>query len=141
VQLLVLLAADYANVTREGKPNVMGVFSNIRAEHFPARHPEMHVVISLAASPAEYGTRRTLRLKLINEDGSLTLVEGSQMMEIPEGGGGRRMELTRIFRLRDIVFPSPGDYQISVLVDNDEKGSLPLIVSKVEAESRGGAAS
>jgi len=117
----------------------MGVFSNIGSENFPARHPEMHVVVSLAASPAEYGTTRVLRLKLI-EDGTLTLVDGSETIEIPEGGGGRRVELARIFRLRDLVFPSPGDYQISVLVDNDEEGTLPLIVSRIEGESRDGAA-
>jgi len=135
----VLLVADYANITREGKPNLMGVFSNIRAAEFPARHPEMHVVVSLAASPSEYGSTRTLRLKLINEDGSLTLIEGHEEIVVPEGKGGRRVEISRIFKLRDIVFPCPGDYQISVLIDNDEKGSLPLVVTMAEPSPQSGA--
>jgi len=139
VQLLVLLMADYANVTREGKLNLMGVFSNIGATEFPARHPEMHVVVSLAASPSEYGSTRILRLKLINEDGSLTLIDGHEEIAVPEGKGGRRVEVSRIFKLRDIVFPCPGDYQISVLVDNDEKGSLPLVVTKIEPSPQPGA--
>ncbi len=135
MKLLFLLAADYANIARGGKPNLMGVFSTIRAKSFPARHPEMHVVVSLAASPAEYGQTRTLHLKLINEDGSVTLVDGTETFRVPEGSGGRRVELTRIFRLRDVVFPSPGDYQISVLVDNDEKGFLPLVLTPMSVET------
>jgi len=34
-----LLVADYANVTDNGKLNVMGIFQRLHAREFPARHP------------------------------------------------------------------------------------------------------
>jgi len=129
MRLLTLLAADYANVSKEGKPNVMGVFTEIYAEQFPVRHSSMYLVMSLEASPAEYDQQRELRVKLITEDGRLEIVDWHATLNVPRGSGGRRVQINHILRLQDIVFPAAGDYQFSVLVDNDEKGSLPMQVT------------
>ena len=37
MELLTILAADYANIAEGGKLNVMGIFRNIYAATFPAR--------------------------------------------------------------------------------------------------------
>lgn len=128
MDLLVLLSADYANIAEGGKLNVMGIFRNIYSSSFPARHPEMHLIVKLRPSPAEYGQTRKITIKLMDEDGKNELVNFSRAIEIPRPTMKQRFEINQILRLRDLVFPEPGTYQFSVLIDNDEKGTLPIEV-------------
>ena len=130
MQLLVLLAADYANVEQHGKLNVMGIFGEIQSSNFPARHPEMYLIAKLTASPAEYGTKRKLTVRLLNEDATQEVVNFSNDIDIPQNPGQLRVEINQILRLRDLVFPQPGIYQFSLLIDNDEQGALPIVVAK-----------
>jgi hypothetical protein len=132
VELRTILVADYANVAEGGKLNVMGIFREIYAEEFPARHSDMYVIAALSASPAEFGQKRTITVKLMNADATETLMEFSRSIVVPSAVGGRKAEINNILRVRDIVFKEPGTYQFSVLVDNDEKGTLPIELNKVE---------
>ena len=136
MDLLHLLVADYANLTREGKLNVMGIFNRIFTTTFPARHPEMYVIAKLSASPAEYGQTRRITIKLLNEDATEEIVNFSSDFQVPREVGGQRVETNHILQLRDTTFQRAGSYQFSVIVDNDEKGSLSIYV--VEQEVRGG---
>lgn len=133
MEMLVLLCADYANIAEGGKLNVMGIFRNIRSASFPARHPEMHLIIKLSVSPAEYGQTRKLTVKLMDDDATTELVNFSRDIEIPQTVGRQKPEINQILKLRDIMFPKPGTYQFSVLVDNDEKGTLPIEVELLNA--------
>ena len=132
MDLRVLLVADYANVTREGKLNVMGRFTNISARQFPAVHPEMWLIAMLSAAPAEYNTTRKLTVKLLNEDATVEIMNWSRDITVPQGTAGRRVEMNQIVRLAGLVFPSEGAYQFSFLVDNDEKGTLVIDLLKIE---------
>ena len=126
MKLLVLLVADYANMTKEGKLNVMGIFTNISTKGFPVRHSEMWLIAKLSASPAEYDTTRKLTVKLLNEDATVEVMSWSQDITVPHGTGGRRVEISPLLRLVGLEFPSEGTYQFSLLVDSDEKGTLPI---------------
>lgn len=132
MRLVLLLAADYANVTREGKLNVMGIFSEINALNFPARHPSMHLVVKLGAELSEYGGTRDLTVKLLDADGH-EIMSLSGPINIPRPEGGRRAEVNAILELKDIVFPKPGPYEFAVLVDTDHKGDLTIYANKIEA--------
>lgn len=131
MDLLVLLVADYANVAEGQKLNVMGIFGNIRARKFPARHSDMYLIVKLSAGPAEYNLTRKLTIKLLDEDAKEELVNWSRDILVPQGTGRRRVEINQIVRLRDITFPRSGVYEFSVLVDQDTKGTLPLHVIEV----------
>ncbi len=132
MRVLHILVADYANVAEAGKINVMGMFTTILADEFPIRQPEMHLVVKLDASPAEYDSDRKLTIKLLDESGKQEIVNWSRDIHIPKGSGGQRTEINQILRLRDVVFPKPGAYQFSVIIDKDEKGTLPITVALVE---------
>jgi len=134
VELKTILIADYANVAEGGKPNVMGIFRVINAERCPVRQPEMYFIASLTAGAAEFGRQITIRVKLMDSSAKLTLVDFPQQIIVPTAKGGRRAEVNVIARLRDIVFPDFGAYQFSILVDNDEKGTLPIEVNKIERQ-------
>lgn len=129
MELTMLLVADYANVDREGKANVMGIFNEVLSKQFPAIHPEMRVVFTLVASPAEQGTKK-VAMKLIDEDGS-PLVEWERDIPIP-AYEGRRNTLSQIIRLTGLQFPRAGEYSFRVLVDGDDKGSTPLYVTLID---------
>lgn len=126
MDLRVLLVADYANVTKEDKLNVMGIFTNITARKFPALHPEMWLIAMLSAAPSEYGQTRKVTIKLLNEDATAEVMNWSQDITIPQGTGGRRVEISQIVKLAGLVFPSAGVYQFCLLVDGDEKGTLVI---------------
>ncbi|MGA2159194.1 MAG: hypothetical protein WB588_02380 [Dehalococcoidia bacterium] len=121
-----LLVADYANVAERGKLNVMGIFQEIGAPKFPARHPQMYLIVGMLASPSEYDSKRNLTVKLINADATEEIMKFSQEFDVPHGSGGRRAEINLILVLRDIVFPKPGPYQFSVLIENDEKRAYSI---------------
>lgn len=132
MKLMLLLAADYANVTGDGKLNVMGIFDVIRASSFPARYPSMHLVIKLGAELGEFGETRALSVKLLDADGG-QIMSMSGPVQTPRLQGGRRPDVNAILGLRDVVFPKPGPYQFVVLVDKDHKGELTVYVEKTEA--------
>jgi len=132
MKLTLFLAADYANITREGKLNVMGIFNDLYAQTFPARHPSMHLIARLGAELGEYGQQRNFTVKLMDEDGN-PVFNLSGQFQVPSGGQGRKPEVNLILQLNDLVFPKDGMYQFVLLVDKDHKGELSLHVNKIEA--------
>jgi hypothetical protein len=131
MKLLVLLAADYANITSDGKLNVMGIFRDINAINFPVRHPSMHLVIKLSAELGEGGDTRTLVVKLRDPDGN-EILSMTGPAAIPRSEVGKTPEVNAILELKDVIFPKPGPYQFVVLVDKDYKGDLPIYLNKLD---------
>lgn len=131
VDLLTLLIADFASVAENSKLNVMGIFGEIQAKKFPAVHPLMVIVTRLSASAAEAGNLRKLNIKLMDDDGKITLVDYNREIKIELPKAGRRREYNGILRVNNVVFPHAGTYQVSVLVDGDEKGNTSLDVVQV----------
>lgn len=135
MELLTILAADYANITQNGKLNVMGIFRNIYAVKFPARHLSMTLVVKLGAGLGEFDDERRLTIKLLDADAKNELMRYETPIKIPKPSGGQRPEVNAIIQINEIVFPQPGRYQFSVFVDKDEKGSLPIDVIQIEQKT------
>jgi len=131
MEVSILLLADYANVEQGGKINVMGIFDRINAPQFPVRHPSMHLVAKLNAELGETSQERRITIKLVDEDGRDLAVLLNQPVSVPPGVEGGRPEFRFIMQLRDVVFPNPGTYSFVVLVDNDFKKDLPLVVAQI----------
>jgi hypothetical protein len=131
MKLLLFLAADCANITREGKLNVMGVFNDIFSQNFPARHSSMHLVAKLGAELGEYGQTRDFKVDLLDEDGR-PIFDLSGQFQIPVGERGRKPEVNLILELKDIVFPKAGTYEFVLLVEKDQKGELTLYVNQID---------
>lgn len=123
-----LLIADYANTTADGKLNVMGIFSNLRSNKFPVQHPEMYLIAQLIASPAEYGRTYELCLKLLDEDATQELVNITMTRTIPKGSNGQQVRQDVIVRLNNLQFQRPGTYEFSILIDKDLKGTKTIEV-------------
>ena len=124
---LMMLMADYANIAEGGKVNVMGIFRSIKATTFPARHPQMCLVIKLEGEIGEEGQDREITIILREDDGN-ELLRSTGIVKVPNGKSGLRPEINLIMSYQDIVFPKPGLYQFVLMVDKDYKGDCSLEV-------------
>jgi hypothetical protein len=129
------LCADYANLTGDGKLNIMGVFSTVYAAQFPARHPSMHVIASLIGELGEEGQTRDVRILLLGPDGQRILDVGREM-QVPQRGSAQKPEINAIYRLQGVVFPVPGPYNFILMVDKDTKGELPISLEQRDIQAQ-----
>jgi len=129
MEVTLALLADAANISQEGKLNILGTFNNISASKFPSRHPAMQLVLRLEASPAEAKTQKKLEVKLMDEDAN-SLGGAVAEFAVPEARSGRRIRMQIIMPINDAVFPKPGDYNFAVLVDGRTEAEVPLSVTQ-----------
>lgn len=81
------VAADFANKTESGKLNILGVFTAIYANKFPAIHKRLYLVIKLVAGFGEYETEHDFRVIFVDADGNkLVNIPGKLVIEHPKGG-------------------------------------------------------
>ena len=124
------LLADYANVTREGKLNVMGLFTIINAPALPWIHPQMQLILELEASPAEWDSQKDIQIKLLDADGNQVLsVQGN--VKVPRGEAGRRVRINSIMTFGNVKFNAEGDYTFAILVGGETKKEISLRVNYV----------
>ena len=129
------LLADYANVTKEGKLNLLGLFDRINAPNLPWTHPQMQLVLSLEATPAEWDSSKNVEIKLLDADGKPKLTIGSDL-KVPRGQSGRNVIVNSIIAINNLRFDTEGDYAFHILVGGDDKKTIPLRVNFVPAPTR-----
>lgn len=128
MDVIFAVLADAANISQEGKLNILGSFANINAATFPARHPEMQLVLRMEASPAEFGMQKKLEVKVMDEDGQKVSGFSGDITVPPAKDPGDRSRMQLIVRLLDTVFPRKGRYVFSVLIDGRTESEIPLSV-------------
>ena len=119
MRLAILLVADYANITIENKLNVMGIFTDIHARNFPARHGSMQVVMQFVAELGDVEQAHRLAVKLVDADRNpIVGIEGP--FQVPSIEAGRERKSNVIINFADVVFPSIGSYEFTVELDGEE---------------------
>jgi hypothetical protein len=74
MKITLAVLADYANITREGKLNILGIFDAINTQDFPVTHPQMQLVMRFEADVSEAGKAKKLEIKLMDDDGRTVCV-------------------------------------------------------------------
>jgi hypothetical protein len=127
MQVKLALLADYANITAEGKLNILGIFDRISVPGLPAAHPQMHLILRLDAHAAEKGRTHSLEIRLHDPDGQ-TLIEFTGEV-VPQGGApGEAVSTNQIITINNLGLPIGGEYMFVVFVDRDLKAEVPLVV-------------
>ena len=113
-----IVFADAANVTAEGKLNILGEFNVIFFPNVPGTWPLMSLVLRLECTTAE-GPIHRLALRFVDEDGQI--VSPNFESEINFGqpfrpGMPHRLQL--IVPIGNSVYPRFGTYELEVLIDN-----------------------
>ncbi len=135
MEVALALLADYANVTKEGKLNLLGLFSMINAPSLPWTHPQMQLVLSLEATPAEWDSSKKVEIKLLDADGNTKLAIGSDL-KVPRGQPGRNVLINSIIAINNLRFDTEGDYAFHILIGGDDKKAIPLRVNFVPRPDR-----
>ncbi len=126
--------ADGANVSREGKLNILGIFDTLHARKFPVTHPEMKLVLRIEASPAESASKHAIEIKLLDEAGGAVL--GMKAEVVPRGvPEGKPFRMDQVVSLHNVVFKAPGRYEFAVLIDNDQKATVPIRVNEAPPQA------
>jgi hypothetical protein len=128
MEVKLALLADYANVTREGKLNLMGIFDVINASHLPWTQPQMRIVLTFEANPAEWNTQKKVQIKLLDADAHERFTMGADL-KVPAGKSGRNVPINSIIVVNNLRFEVAGDYVFCVFVGEENKREIPLTVN------------
>jgi len=135
MEVKLALLADAANVTQDGKLNILGIFNALGAASFPATHPLMHLVMRFEATRAEEGKTKHFEIQLADGDGNKLFTVGTTLV-VPQGVPGSPIRMNHILALNGIRFSKPGDYVFNVLIGDDQKAAVDLKLVEAKLEQR-----
>ena len=131
MQVSFALFADAANLSQEGKLNVLGVFDALQVATLPAVHPRAHLVVHLKGTPTDVG-RHTVTLRWINPQGSELWTSSGDLNVGPPPAGVTEMDLPLIAQI-DLPIDGAGAYRMTVSLDNKENAEVPVQVRTAQA--------
>ena len=120
--------ADEANISQEGKLNVMGIFDRIAAPDFPVVHPRMVFAFRVHAEFSDTGRVYPVQVRLASEDGEV-MFEAMGEINAPIVAPGEFSTANQVFTLVGVQFPRPGLYRFVVSIDGVDPHETPFIVS------------
>jgi hypothetical protein len=129
MQVKLAVLADYANVTGDGKLNILGIFDRINLMQIPASHPQMHLVLRLEAHAAELDRSHDVEIRLQDPEGT-TIFEVKGDI-VPRGEPGQPVSTNQILTLNNLQLEKVGEYTFVVFINNDLKAEIPLAVEFV----------
>ena len=118
------VCCDAANVSREGKLNLLGIFNSIHASEFPCTHPHLALVLRVEARLGEEGLH-PLEIKLADEDGKEIFKLNGQIA-LQGAQPGRPMTAQTIMDMNNLQLPRPGTYAFEIFIDNHHARSVPI---------------
>jgi uncharacterized protein DUF6941 len=120
------LFADAANLSQEGKLNILGVFDALQVGSLPALHPRATLVVHLKGSTADVGNHR-VSLQWLSPSGTqLWSSEGELGIGAPPSGV-IEMGFPLIAQL-DLPLDLAGGYLMRVGFDGQTHAEIPIQV-------------
>lgn len=122
--------ADGANLSQEGKLNVLGVFDALQVGGFPAMHPRTHFVLRLKGSLEDTGNHRLAFRWISPADEELWSSDG-ELTVAPGPNPAFEMDLP-VIAVIDLPLNAPGLYTMRVALDGEPTADVRLFVSGVQ---------
>jgi len=122
--------ADGANLSQEGKLNVLGVFDALQVGGFPAIHPRTHLVLRLKGSMEDIG-HHTLGFRWLNPSDEELWSSDGELNVAPGPNPAFEMDLP-IIAVIDLPLNSAGLYTMRVSLDGEPTADVRLFVSGVQ---------
>jgi hypothetical protein len=120
------LFADAANLSQEGKLNILGVFDALQVGTLPALHPRATLVVHLKGSVADAGTHR-VSLRWMSPSGSELWSSDGELGVATPPAGVIDMDFPLIAQL-DLPLDLAGSYVMRVGLDGATHAEVPLQV-------------
>ena len=122
--------ADYANISKEGKLNILGVFTEVNPPLLPWNLPQMYIVVSMEAEPSEAGIDMPFSILLWDGDGK-EILNLEQKLPIPAPSRpGTRTTINNIIGLAGIPFNKAGEYAFYIRVAGQQKRQIAFRVNE-----------
>ncbi len=132
------VAADYANVASDGKLNIMGIFQEIRPGALPAQVPQMYLVITWDAGPAEFGSHKKVSVAYMGPDDQ-QMASLDTAIQVPEvARPGERAVFHQILGIQGLPILTTGPHAIHVLSSGETKAEVRLYVREPPEVEEGG---
>jgi hypothetical protein len=138
MQLLLATLCEHAQLNPDGRFDVHGAFYDLAAPGFPAKQDEMVLALAVEWDPEDEG-RYKFRVELTGDDAPQPSFTVEGHTDVSRRGLGEQPARTFLaMPLKEIVFPGPGRYRMSVRLKGSEipGPSLHLweVPDNVEAE-------
>lgn len=131
MEVALALLADYANVSREGKLNILGIFDNIYSQSVPATHPQMQLIMRLEADRLEADREHKVEVELIDADGNKLFSIGGNLKFGPPPPG-EKVRINHVIQLSNLRFDRFGSYEFKILINNEVRKEVPLAVAELK---------
>jgi hypothetical protein len=126
--------ADEANISQEGKLNVMGIFDRIVADDLPVSHPRMVFAFRVTADFGDGGRSFPVQVRLVDEDGTV-MFDATGEINPPLLPPGEFSTANQVFTLVGMQFPRAGQYRFEVRIGALEPHLTPFVVSTTPRDS------
>jgi len=130
MRLQLALVCDHAEQTTDGKLDIRGVFNDLAAPGFPAKH-DMVLVMAMEWSRDDMG-HYDFDVELIGPSGQRTMtIQGHS--EVDRRDPDHPPARTQIVMpLREIVFPEPGAYRFRIRIKGRDYEGPALFLMELE---------
>ena len=108
IKIPLAVIADNANVSREGKLNILGIFQNIAANTIPATHPQISLVLTFQAERGDADSEHPIKIQLVGEDGEVIINIEAGLKFNPPPPGEHSVSAHQIFQVANIPLPGSG---------------------------------
>lgn len=123
------LFADAANLSQEGKLNILGVFDAVHVTSMPTVHPRATLVVRLKGGRSDAGTH-TMGLRWLNPQGNELWASTGEIKIAEAPQGASDMDLPLIAQL-DLPINVPGRYTMAVALDGQPTAEAAVQVNGV----------
>jgi hypothetical protein len=129
------LFADAANLSQEGKLNILGVFDALQVATLPALHPRATLVVHLKGSLNDAGSHR-VSLQWLSPSGMELWSSDGELGVAQPPSGVLDMNFPLIAQL-DLPLDVPGGYLMRVGLDGQTHAEVPVQVRSAVAQASG----
>jgi hypothetical protein len=127
------LLADYANVSREGKLNIMGIFDNINASSVPTAHAQMQLVLTVEGSAFEAGKDHPMEIELQAPTGDPVFkVNGT--LHFGKAPSEAAVKANSTIQLNNLLFKQFGRYRFVITINGAVLAEIPFAVVEVKPQ-------
>ena len=123
------LFADAANLSQEGKLNILGVFDALQVSALPAVHPRAHLVVHIKGTSTDVGPHKVAFSWLSPTGQELWSSSGDLQVGTPPPGV-IEMDLPLIAQL-DLPMDAPGSYSMAIAIDGQHTTDVGVQVRSV----------
>jgi hypothetical protein len=120
------LFADAANLSQEGKLNILGVFDAVQVASLPTVHPRVNLVVRLKGNIGDIGSH-SVTLRWMNPRGAEVWRSTATLDVNAPPIGAVEMDLPLIASL-DLPMDQAGEYMLGIDLDEEMRADVRLQV-------------